>query len=85
METPLITSRVSDLMKKAEEIEEIDVRVSGQLGFMARALTQTTLPHSKMVGTEFERSNGIYTLSIHVPRKIGVLPYGAIPRILTAR
>lgn len=81
---PLITSRVSDLIKKAEEIEEIDVRVSGQLGFMARALTQTTLPHSKMVGTEFERSNGIYTLSIHVPRKIGVLPYGAIPRILTA-
>lgn len=77
-------SRTSDLIAMALEIEETDVRASGQLGFMARALTQTTLPHSKMIGTEFERSNGIYTLSIHVPKKIGVLPYGAIPRILTA-
>jgi hypothetical protein len=79
-----ITSRTSDLIARASEIEETDVRASGQLGFMARALAQTTLPHSKIAGTEFERSNGMYTLSIHVPKKIGVLPYGAIPRILTA-
>lgn len=79
-----VSSRTSDLITKALEIEETDVRASGQLGFMARALTQTTLPHTKVIGTEFERSNGIYTLSIHVPRKIGVLPYGSIPRILTA-
>lgn len=81
--TALISSRTSDLISKALEIEAADVKASGQLGFMARALAQTTLPHSKIKANEFERSNGIYTLSIHAPRKVG-LPYGAIPRILTA-
>lgn len=82
--TTALSTRTSDLISRALEIEEEDVKASGQLGFMARALAQTTLPHSKMVGNDFERSNGIFTLSIHVPKKIGILPYGAIPRILTA-
>lgn len=54
-----VPSRTSDLIAMALGIEETDVRASGQLGFMSRAFTQTTLPHSKMIGTEFERSNGI--------------------------
>ncbi|MDP1872068.1 MAG: replication protein RepA [Gallionella sp.] len=78
-----VDSRTSDLIARALEIEAADVKASGQLGFMARALAQTTLPHSKVDNNEFERTNGIYTLSIHAPRKVG-LPYGAIPRILTA-
>ncbi|NML19065.1 pirin [Azohydromonas sp. G-1-1-14] len=50
---------------------------------MARALVQATLPHKKVEGNEFTRTNGSYTLSIMAPSKIG-LPYGTIPRLLLA-
>lgn len=59
----------------------MDAKSAGQLGFMARVLAQTTLPHSRVDGSEFERTNGLFTLSIHAPRRVG-LPYGMIPRIL---
>ncbi|MEI7613272.1 MAG: replication protein RepA [Betaproteobacteria bacterium] len=79
-----LTNREADLIASAMEIEAVDVKKAGRLGFMALALAQTTLPHSKVEGTEFERTNGIYTLSIRVPRQVGILPYGMMPRILIA-
>jgi hypothetical protein len=53
------------------------------LGFMARAMVQATLPHSKVVGNEFTRRNGNYSLTILSPSSIG-LPYGSVPRLLLA-
>lgn len=54
---------------------------AGALGFMARAMVQATMPHSKVDGNEFTRTNGAYTLSMLAPSRIG-LPYGSIPRLL---
>ena len=62
-------------------IEEEAAQDAGTLGFMARALTQATLPHSKKEGMEYTRVNGDYTLTIIAPSKVG-LPYGSIPRLL---
>jgi hypothetical protein len=46
-------------------------------------MVQATLPHKKVLGNEFERRNGNYTLTLLAPSKIG-LPYGAVPRLLLA-
>ncbi len=54
---------------------------AGMLGFMARAMVQATMPHSRVEGNEFTRTNGAYTLSMLAPSRIG-LPYGSIPRLL---
>lgn len=39
------------------------------------------MPHSRVDGNEFSRTNGAYTLSMLAPSRIG-LPYGSIPRLL---
>jgi hypothetical protein len=65
----------------AVELEE--AKRAGMLGYMARALTQATLPHSKVIGNEFKRNNGLFKLTITVDSEIG-LPYGSIPRLLLA-
>jgi hypothetical protein len=62
----------------AEEATE-----AGALGFMARAMTLASLPHSRVDGNEFERRNGPFVLSVLAPSSIG-LPYGSIPRLLLA-
>ena len=51
------------------------------LGYMARALVQATIPHSRTEGTTFVRTNGDYRLSIISTTG---LPYGSIPRLLLA-
>jgi hypothetical protein len=56
---------------------------AAETGFMARALVQATLPHRKVEGNEFTRTNGHYTLSILAPAAVG-LPYGSVPRLLLA-
>ena len=65
----------------ALEVEEAEK--AGALGFMARALVQATMPHSKSEVPYFERRNGVFTLTIMAPPRIG-LPYGSVPRILMA-
>jgi len=72
----------SDL--KAAKVDEEALQHTKKVrGYMARALAQTTLPHSKMKGSEFSRISGPLTLSILTPSNIG-LPYGTIPRLLIA-
>ena len=72
---------VDSLINQALAIEDEQAQEAGALGFMARAMVQATLPHSKVEGNEFTRVNGHYKLSILAPSSIG-LPYGAIPRLL---
>lgn len=77
----LSSRSVSSLITQALAIEDEQAREAGALGFMARAMVQATLPHRRVEGSEFERRNGNFTLSLLAPAKIG-LPYGSIPRLL---
>ena len=74
---------INKLVTEALAIEIEDAKEAGALGYMARALTQATLPHSKQKTCEFTRKNGAFTLSIIAPSEVG-LPYGSIPRLLVS-
>lgn len=77
------TSAVNKLIAESLAIEAESAQQAGTLGYMARALVQATMPHSKQSGSEFTRTNGAFTLSLLAPSMIG-LPYGALPRLLVA-
>ena len=74
---------IDKFLDEALMIDEEEAREAGTIGYMARALTQATMPHSKVEGTEFVRRNGNFTLSLLAPSDTG-LPYGSIPRLLVA-
>jgi len=78
-----ITPSVEQIINDALAIEAESAQDAGALGFMARAMVQATLPHKKVEGSEFERRNGNYSLTLLAPSKIG-LPYGTVPRLLLA-
>lgn len=75
----MITKSVERILAEAVSIEEEAAKEAGALGFMARAMVQATLPHSKPKGNEFRRKNGDYLLTMYSPHG---LPYGTIPRLL---
>jgi hypothetical protein len=56
-------------------------RDAGALGFMAKFLVQTTLPHSEQAGTQYVRTDGQLTLRISDVGGTG-LPYGSYPRLI---
>src|SRR5262245_10291785 len=72
---------LNKLITESLAIEEKEAKEAGALGYMARVLTQATLPHKKVEENQFKRSNGVLTLSIMAPEEVG-LPYGTIPRLL---
>jgi hypothetical protein len=74
---------INALVEEALAIEAEHALEAGALGFMCRALTQATMPHSKKEGSEFMRRNGNLTLSITSPSVVG-LPYGSIPRLMVS-
>lgn len=69
------------LIRQALMIEAEEAKQAGAVGFMARALTQATMPHKATPGHEFTRRNGLFTLSMISRSHIG-LPYGSYPRLL---
>lgn len=74
---------LNKLISEALAIEARDAKEAGALGFMARALVQATLPHSRIDGNEFKRKNGAFKLTMLADSEIG-LPYGSVPRLLMA-
>lgn len=72
---------VSKFIEDAISIEEEDAKRAGVIGYTAKALVQTTIPHSDPKTNEFIRVNGHYTLTMMAPSAIG-LPYGSIPRVI---
>ena len=74
---------LDSLISQAMAIEVEQAKEAGALGFMVRALTQATMPHRKVAGNEFTRSNGAFILNMLSPSSIG-LPYGSYPRLLMA-
>ena len=79
----MLNKSVEKLFRAALAIDEQSALDAGELGFMARAMTLCTLPHSKPKEQEFTRKNGNYTMSMVALKAIG-LPYGTIPRLLLA-
>jgi hypothetical protein len=71
------------LVTESLAIEAEEAKAAGALGYMARALTQATMPHAPSDATEFVRRNGAFTLTMFARRDVG-LPYGSVPRLLMA-
>jgi hypothetical protein len=69
------------IVREALAAELEAAKHAGQIGYMARLLAQATLPHSDPKATEFQRSNGLISLTIVAPAAIGI-PYGSLPRVL---
>jgi Plasmid encoded RepA protein len=65
----------------AEAISAQSAIGSGALGFMAKSLVQTTLPHRAHPGARYVRTDGNLTLSITDVGGAG-LPYGSYPRLI---
>lgn len=72
---------VREVLNTQMAIESEDARAAGQLGFMARALVQATMPYRDPKTRVFERTNGDFKLSILAGYEGGI-PYGIYPRLL---
>jgi len=70
-----------DVLGEALRAEAEAAQKAGVVGYMARAFVHATIPHKATLGNEFTRENGLYSLTMLAPSKIG-LPYGSIPRLL---
>ena len=75
--------RINKLVIESLAIEAEEAKAAGALGYMARALTQATMPHAPSTETEFVRRNGAFTLTMFARQDVG-LPYGSVPRLLMA-
>jgi len=76
-----LSRQLDRLFTAALDIEAQAAQEAGALGFMARALVQATMPHKAITASEFERTNGAFTMTMVAPSKVG-LPYGSIPRLI---
>jgi len=72
-----------DLFQLSLEIEEKPAKDHNQLGVIATAMIYASLPHSEIEGAVFKRRNGDLSLTILNDPDIG-LPYGKMPRLITA-
>ncbi|MGH8275445.1 MAG: replication protein RepA, partial [Steroidobacteraceae bacterium] len=77
----LSPTSVDRLIEQALAIEAEDAKTAGALGYMARALVQASMPHSRPEGMTFERRNGAFSLVMMGHPHAG-LPYGTVPRLL---
>jgi len=77
-------NRKTQLAKIAQDalaIEQEEAQRAGTLGYMARVLVQTTMPHTDPKAPVFKRQNGNFRLSMVAADG---LPYGRYPRLLLA-
>jgi hypothetical protein len=78
-----ISKRAQEIIAESLAIEAQEAAEAGALGYMARALVQATMPHSKPKDSSFMRENGAFAMALLGHPKVG-LPYGSIPRLLVA-
>ena len=71
------------LIAEAMAMEEEEAIKAGAVGYMARALTQATIPHKNPHSAKFSRTNGHFTVYLTDLYDSG-LPYGTVPRLLLA-
>ncbi len=78
-----MTDDLDKLIREALAIEAEEAKQAGTIRFMARALTQATMPHRKIHAPVFKRQNGAFSLAMLAHPDVG-LPYGSIPRLLVS-
>lgn len=71
------------LIQQALAIASEAAKEAGALRYMARALVQASMPHSRREGLVFERTNGAFSLVMMGHPHSG-LPYDTVPRLLLA-
>lgn len=87
---PLITGKQLELLKKAVEIEQIDAKAVGMVGYQARLWAQVSLPYRNPGDVpKWVRQNGSMRLVVRpgeVTTSTGehydAFPYGVVPRLL---
>jgi hypothetical protein len=72
---------IDDYIAEVLALDEEEAQRAGAIGYMARAMIQATMPHSKPKELYFLRQNGKFTLSMSANPKIG-LPFGVLPRLI---
>ena len=77
-----IGSPLERLLEAALDIEAESAKEAGALGFMARSLALSTMPHAKPQELTHERTNGHFRVVIGGDPRYG-LPYGTKPRLIT--
>lgn len=77
----MLSNSISNLIRESIEMELIEAKAAGSLGFMARSLVMAAMPHRKIQSNEFTRINGRFQLKMLSPVDIGV-PYGRNPRLI---
>ena len=77
----VVSRQLHDLLSIVQAIPTESALDAGALGFMAKFLVQTTLPHSEQTGTQYVRTDGNLTLRITDIGATG-LPYGSYPRLI---
>ena len=76
-----LPERIKNEIEASLAIDQADARAAGQLGFVARALVQATMPYKDPKTDVFTRKNGEMTLKIMTAAGGGV-PFGIYPRLL---
>jgi hypothetical protein len=64
-------TKLTDMFHEALAIEAEEAREVGAVGYMARALVQATMPHSKPDGHVFQRTNGNHALTMMANPSVG--------------
>jgi len=73
--------KLEQIISESLAIKAEAAKEAGALAFMARPLTQATLPHRRQTGIAFQRRNGAFSLTITAHPDFG-LPYGSYPRLI---
>ena len=76
-----IPRHVVELIETSLAIEAEAAKKADALGFMARALTQATMPHRDPKTLSFQRVNGNFALTMLAGY---ALPFGSVPRLLVS-
>lgn len=70
-----------DLFELSMDMQEREARESGNLGFVTSFMALCSLPHSKVEGGSYKRTNGYLSLLVTNDPEVGI-PYGKLPRQL---
>ncbi|MBU0607836.1 MAG: pirin [Armatimonadetes bacterium] len=80
---PSDIQRTNRLADRALEIEWEHAEHAGAMAYFARILVLATMPHSRPKTSQFQRTNGKFTMTMMAPDAVG-LPFGSIPRLVLA-
>ena len=69
-------------LKFFDAVNDISINRSDEIGFVCRSMVAASMPHSKVSGIQYKRTNNNFTLTIIGNEEAGGLPYGTYPRLI---